>query len=183
MWECTGEEIGKEWLYHIGIPTDKIDELAANALNVVPVQMPRVDTYFICRKAGDRPNVVPDYVTNFAFLGEHVECGGSRECTFTTEMAIRTGMEAVYALCHVDRAVPEVYGSVYDVRWLLKATVDLRDGKGLNEDLELPLPEFLAKPVAKLADKGIAKLAKALDKTDIGLLLRRYGVFDYSKID
>ena len=183
MWECTGEEIGKEWLYHIGIPTDKIDELAANALNVVPVQMPRVDTYFICRKAGDRPNVVPDYVTNFAFLGEHVECGGSRECTFTTEMAIRTGMEAVYALCHVDRAVPEVYGSVYDVRWLLKATVDLRDGKGLNEDLELPLPEFLAKPVAKLADKGIAKLAKALDKTDIGLLMRRYGVFDYSKID
>ncbi len=183
MWDCTGAEIAAEWLYHIGIPTDKIDELAENAINCVPCQMPRVDTYFICRKEGDRPEVVPDGVKNFAFLGEHVECGGRRECTFTTEMAIRTGMEAVYNLCHVDRAVPEVYGSIYDVRWLLKATVDLRDGRPLNDGIELPVPAFLQAPVEKIVDAGINKFLKVIDKTEIAVLLRRFGVFDFSGID
>jgi DegV family protein with EDD domain len=37
-------------------------------------------------------------------------------------------MEAVYTLLNVDRGVPEVWGSVYDVRDLLDATVALRDG-------------------------------------------------------
>ena len=183
MKECTGEEITKEWLYHIGIPVEKIDELAANAVNTIPVMMPRVDTYFICRNKGDRPYVVPDGVTNFAFLGNHVECGGERETTFTTEMSIRTGMEGVYNLNKIDRAVPEVYGSVYDVRWLLKATVDLRDGCPLNANMELPGPAFIKKPLEKVADKGINKLLKKLDKTDLGVILRRYNVFDYSEVD
>ena len=183
MYDCTGEEIAKEWLYHIGIPVDRIDDLAANAINCVPCMMPRVDTYFIPREQGDRPYVVPDGVKNFAFLGEHVECGAGRETTFTTEMAIRTGMEAVYNLCHVERAVPEVYGSVYDVRWLMKATVDLRDGQPLNDGIELPLPEFLSKPADKLVNKIINKTLVKLDNTDIGKMLRTYKVFDYSEVD
>ena len=32
---------------------------------------------------------------------------------------MRTGMEAVYTLLNVDRGVPEVWGSVYDIRCLL----------------------------------------------------------------
>ena len=27
MRDCTGEEVCREWLYHIGVPTDQIDEL------------------------------------------------------------------------------------------------------------------------------------------------------------
>ena len=38
-------------------------------------------------------------------------------------------MEAVYTLCNVDRGVPEVWASVYDVRDLLYATSKLLDGK------------------------------------------------------
>ena len=49
---------------------------------------------------------------------------------------MRTGMEAVYTLLNVDRGVPEVWGSTYDVRDLLNATVQLRDGKKIT-DMEL----------------------------------------------
>ena len=49
---------------------------------------------------------------------------------------MRTGMEAVYTLLDIDRGVPEVWGSVYDVRDLLNATVKLRDGKRIT-DLDL----------------------------------------------
>lgn len=38
-------------------------------------------------------------------------------------------MEAVYGLFGVDRGVPEVWGSVYDIRELLDSSVKLMDGK------------------------------------------------------
>lgn len=59
---------------------------------------------------------------------------------FTTEYSIRTAMEAVYTLCNVDRGVPEVWGSVYDIRDLLYATSKLLDGK---KPLEFLLPSVL----------------------------------------
>ncbi len=127
MRECTGKEICMEWLYHIGVPTDQIEELAANSANTVPCMMPYIDAFFMPRAAGDRPDVVPEGAVNFAFLGQFAET--ERDTIFTTEYSIRTGMEAVYTLLNVDRGVPEVWGSVYDIRCLLDATVKLRDGK------------------------------------------------------
>lgn len=58
-------------------------------------------------------------------------------------------MEAVYGLLGVDRGVPEVWGSVYDVRELLDASVKLMDGVSPLE-LELPGPlNGLKKPLIK----------------------------------
>ena len=58
-------------------------------------------------------------------------------------------MEAVYGLCGVDRGVPEVWGSVYDIRDLLDSTVKLMDGRSPLE-IELPGPlEALKKPLIK----------------------------------
>ena len=51
---------------------------------------------------------------------------------------MRTGMEAVYRLLNIDRGVPEVWGSTYDIRALVDASVKLRDGRKLT-DMELPL--------------------------------------------
>ena len=62
------------------------------------------------------------------------------DTVFTTEYSIRTAMEAVYTLCNVDRGVPEVWGSVYDIRDLLYATSKLLDGK---KPLEFLLPSVL----------------------------------------
>ena len=58
-------------------------------------------------------------------------------------------MESVYGLLGVDRGVPEVWGSVYDIRNLLDSTVKLMDGKSPLE-MELPGPlNMLKKPLLK----------------------------------
>ena len=76
--------------------------------------MPYITAFFMPRSAGDRPDVIPDGCVNAAFLGQFAET--PRDTIFTTEYSVRTAMEAVYGLCGVDRGVPEVWGSVYDVR-------------------------------------------------------------------
>lgn len=180
MRDCNGKEIAAEWLYHIGVPEELIPELSSKkCVNCIPCMMPRVDTYFICRHEGDRPRVVPHGVTNFAFLGNHAEV--DRDTCFTTEMSIRTAMEGVYALCNVDRAVPEVYGSIYDIRWLLNSAIVLRDYRPLN-DFKLPVPKVLEKPVALLQKPIMNKILKKLNETDLGVLLKRLKVFDFGNL-
>ena len=163
MRECTGKEICMEWLYHIGVPADQIEELATNSANTVPCMMPYIDAFFMPRAAGDRPDVVPEGAVNFAFLGQFAET--ERDTIFTTEYSIRTGMEAVYTLLNVDRGVPEVWGSVYDIRCLLDATVKLRDDKKIT-DMEMPL-------VGKLALK---EALKKIEGTEVEKLLKEYNV-------
>lgn len=162
MRDCTGEEICEEWLYHIGVPEDKIHDLAANHCNTIPCMMPFVTAFFMPRQKDDRPLVRPKGSKNFAFIGQFAET--PRDTIFTTEYSMRTGMEAVYDLLDIERAVPEVWGSVYDVRDMLKAAVHMRDGK--------PLTEMEMNPIEKLAVKEMLKKVKG---TDIELILKEYG--------
>ena len=68
-------------------------------------------------------------------------------------------------LLGVDRGVPEVWGSVYDIRELLDSSVKLMDGKSPLE-IQLPGPlNALKKPVIKVV-KG----------TVIEKLLRDHGI-------
>lgn len=163
MRDCTGKEICEEWLYHLGVPEDQIEDMAANSANTVPCMMPYIDAFFMPRAAGDRPDIVPEGAVNFAFLGQFAET--ARDTIFTTEYSIRTGMEAVYTLLNVDRGVPEVWGSVYDIRCLLDATVKLRDGRKIT-DMEMPL-------VGKLAMK---EALKKIEGTEVEKLLKEYNV-------
>lgn len=163
MRDCSGMEICEEWLYHLGVPTDLIEDLAKNSANTVPVMMPFASAYFQPRKAGDRPDVVPAGSVNFAFIGNFAET--PRDTVFTTEYSIRTAMEAVYTLLQVDRGVPEVWGSVYDIRDLLDATAALRDGKKLT-DMELGFKERLA----------LKEILKKIDGTEVAKLLKEHQV-------
>ena len=163
MKECTGKEITAEWLYHLGIPVEDIERLSGEECNCTPTMMPYITAFFMPRAAGDRPDVIPDGSVNAAFLGQFAET--PRDTIFTTEYSVRTAMEAVYGLCGVDRGVPEVWGSVYDVRELLDSTVKLMDGKSPLE-MKLPMPfELLKKP-----------LLRKIDKTIVGKLLRDHDV-------
>lgn len=159
MKDCTGIEITQEWLYHIGVPEAQIHELAANAANCVPCMMPYVTSYFMPRAAGDRPNVVPDNCVNAAFIGNFAET--PRDTVFTTEYSVRTAMEAVYTLLDIDRGVPEVFGSAYDVRVLLDSTAKMMDGKKLTE-MELPPAVQLAAMtgVQKISHTRVMQLLK-----------------------
>ena len=141
MRECTGMEITQEWLYHLGVPAEDIPEMAEHSANCVPCMMPYVTAYFMPRAAGDRPAVVPEGCVNAAFIGNFAET--PRDTVFTTEYSVRTAMEAVYTLLDLDRGVPEVFGSAYDVRVLLDSTSKMMDGQKLT-DLKLPLSVKLA---------------------------------------
>ncbi|MGI6018519.1 MAG: oleate hydratase [Marvinbryantia sp.] len=163
MRECTGKEICMEWLYHIGVPEHEIEEMAENSANTVPVMMPYIDAFFMPRNDTDRPKIVPDGAKNFAFIGQFAET--ARDTIFTTEYSMRTGMEAVYTLLNVDRGVPEVWGSTYDVRDLLNAAVKLRDGLPLTEK-KLGLKEKLV----------LAKILDGIQNTDIEKILKEYHV-------
>jgi len=159
MQACTGEEITAEWLYHLGVPVQDIPELAATGARCVPVMMPYVTAFFMPRQAGDRPDVVPAGSVNFAFIGQFAETG--RDTIFTTEYSVRTPMEAVYRLLAVDRGVPEVFNSTYDIRSLLGATSRMRDGK----QVDVPGPSIVRKG-----------LLRKIDQTQIGELLKEYAL-------
>ncbi|MBL4933250.1 oleate hydratase [Clostridium paridis] len=137
MKECTGVEITEEWLYHMGVPENEIHEMATNSARCIPCMMPYITAFFMPRAKGDRPKVVPDGSENFAFIGQFSET--VRDTVFTTEYSVRTAMEAVYTLLNVDRGVPEVFGSVYDIRVLLDSTAKMMDGKK-PIDMKLPFP-------------------------------------------
>ena len=163
MRECTGKEICMEWLYHMGVPENEIEDMAEHSANTIPCMMSYITAFFMPRSAGDRPAVVPQGSVNFAFLGQFAET--VRDTIFTTEYSIRTGMEAVYTLLNIDRGVPEVWGSTYDIRDLLNATVQLRDGKKVT-DMDQRLLERLA----------LKAILRRVEGTDIEKLLKEYHV-------
>lgn len=156
MRDCTGREIAKEWLYQMGVPVNEIEELSSeDALICRPCMMPFITAFFLPRNGTDRPQVVPEGVTNFAFIGQFAEC--TRDTIFTTEYSVRTAMVAVYKLLNVDRGVPEVFGSVYDIRYLLKAAAYMRDKKPY--------------PVAKF-------IRKFVEGNELGRMMAQYGVIE-----
>ena len=80
---------------------------------------------------------------------------------------MRTGMESVYTLLNIDRGVPEVWGSKYDVREILRACYYAIDKKPLSE--------------AKLsfAEKELFRLIlKKTKGTDIELLMKESGLIE-----
>lgn len=165
MRDCTGEEICQEWLYHIGMDESKIKDYSENTCNTTTCFMPYINAFFQPRKNVDRPKVVPECAVNFAFIGQFAET--PRDTIFTTEYSMRTGMESVYTLLNVDRGVPEVWGSQYDIRELLRAAYYAVDKKKINE---LPL-NFKEKMLLKTVLKNV-------EGTDLELLLRDIGLID-----
>lgn len=161
MKDCTGYEITQEWLYHMGVPVDQIDEMAMHSANCIPCMMPYVTAYFMPRAEGDRPNVVPAGCVNAAFIGNFAET--PRDTVFTTEYSVRTAMEAVYTLLNVDRGVPEVFASAYDVRIMLDSTAKMMDGKKLT-DMPLPIEQQMM----------VAGLMQKFGKTVVMDLLKEY---------
>ena len=161
--ECTGKEVCQEWLYHIGINKDEIEQYSEKC-NTTTCYMPYINAFFQPREEKDRPLVVPNGAVNFAFIGQFAET--PRDTIFTTEYSIRTGMEAAYTLLNIDRAVPEVWGSKYDVRELLRACYYAVDKKSVEE---LPL-SFVEKQFVKVVEKKVKD-------TDLEILLKESGLF------
>jgi oleate hydratase len=76
-------------------------------------------------------------------------------------------MESVYTLLNIDRGVPEVWGSKYDVRELLRACYYAIDKKPIT-DVKL---SFKEKELLKV-------ITKRVKGTDIELLLKESGLLE-----
>ncbi|BBE29931.1 oleate hydratase [Tepiditoga spiralis] len=128
MSECTGEELLREVLYHLNVEGELMEEIVDSAI-VIPVMMPYITSQFMPRVKGDRPDVVPEGSVNLAFLGQFAEI--KDDCVFTVEYSVRSAIMGVYKLLNLEKEVPEIYPSQYDVRALTAATKTLYSGKPL----------------------------------------------------
>ena len=128
MCDCTGEELATELLYHMGVKETEMASIL-KTLNVIPCMLPYITSQFMPRVKGDRPDVVPVGSRNLAFLGQYAEIPG--DCVFTVEYSIRSAMMAVYTLLNLEKSVPEIYPSKYDIRVVTAATKTLYSGRPL----------------------------------------------------
>lgn len=128
MSDCNGEELLRELLYHLNIEEGQMQEIVDSAI-VIPVMMPYITSQFMPRLKGDRPEVVPEGSVNFAFLGQFAEI--KDDCVFTVEYSVRSAVMGVYKLLKLDKEVPEVYPSRFDVRVLANAVKTLNSGRPL----------------------------------------------------
>jgi oleate hydratase len=122
MSECTGAEILTELFAHLGI-RDAMAPLMGR-MRCVPCRMPYIDSEFMPRAPGDRPAVVPEGSTNFAFLGQFVEVPD--DCVFTVEYSVRTAQTAVFSLLGLEREPTPIYRGAHDIHVLLGALAALR---------------------------------------------------------
>ncbi|MEG0627988.1 MAG: oleate hydratase [Enterococcus sp.] len=157
--QCSGQEIVQELMYHLGVPEADIKKFSEESCVVVPVYMPFITSYFMLREPGDRPLVIPNGSENLAFIGNFAET--ERDTVFTTEYSVRTAMEAVYSFLDIERGVPEVYASAYDIRTLANSVYYLSDRKKLSE-MDLPYVEkkVLEHFVKKVEDTYIGDVLK-----------------------
>ena len=119
MAECTGREMLEELWYHLKIQDLMKPSMEARRVNCIPVAMPYVDSLFMPREGGDRPDVLPKGAINFAFLGQFAEA--PTDCVFTVEYSVRTAQMAVYGLFETGKEVMPVYDSIHKPEILVRA--------------------------------------------------------------
>lgn len=121
MQDCSGEEILTELFSHLKM-TDKMKPaIEAGKINCRPTMMPFIDSAFMPRSPGDRPDVVPTGATNFAFLGQFAEVPD--DCVFTVEYSVRTAQTAVYTHFDTGKKVLPVYVGGRKLRSLVNAVI------------------------------------------------------------
>ena len=119
MSQCNGEEILEELWYHLKIQQLMKPVVGSGKVNCIPVAMPFIDSLFMPCGRGDRPEVLPQGTTNFAFLGQFAEL--NKDCLFTVEYSVRSAQTAVYGLFDCDKDVIPVYDSIHNPKVIIKA--------------------------------------------------------------
>jgi len=129
MSECSGRELLQELLYHFGIDENEMQEYVDECI-VIPAMMPYITSQFMPRVKGDRPEVIPEGSVNLAFLGQFCEI--KDDCVFTVEYSVRSAIMAVYTFLGLEKSVPEIYPSRYDIRALAAAVKTMKtDDEGI----------------------------------------------------
>lgn len=101
MSDCTGAEVLQELCGHL-----RFDLKTVASANCIPCCMPYITSMFMPRALGDRPLPVPEFTSNFAFIGQFVEI--PLDTVFTVEFSVRAAQIAVYQLLGITKPVPPV---------------------------------------------------------------------------
>jgi oleate hydratase len=117
MSDCSGEEIMLELIGHLKFTTHQ-EAILAEA-NCIPCMLPYITAEFLTRQKGDRPLVIPEGSTNFAFLGQF--CEMPDDVVFTVEYSVRSAQTAVYELLGLDKIPPAQYKGLHDVNVMYQA--------------------------------------------------------------
>ena len=123
MSDCSGRELLQELLFHFGIAEGDMQEYIDECI-VIPAMMPYITSQFMPRVKGDRPEVIPEGSVNLAFLGQYCEI--KDDCVFTVEYSVRSAIMAVYSFLKLNKKVPAIYASQYDIRALATATKTMK---------------------------------------------------------
>jgi oleate hydratase len=124
MSECSGKEMLEELWHHLKIQDLMKPIVESGKVNCIPVAMPFIDSLFMPRTLGDRPDVLPNGTTNFAFLGQFAEIPD--DCVFTVEYSVRSAQTAVYGLFQTEKDVLPIYDSIHKPEVLIKAVNAIR---------------------------------------------------------
>jgi oleate hydratase len=119
MSACNGREILEELWCHLKIQDVMQPVVRAGKVRCIPVAMPFIDSLFMPCARGDRPAVLPQGATNFAFLGQFADV--PVDCVFTVEYSVRCAQTAVYGLFETGKRVLPVHDSIHQPGVLLKA--------------------------------------------------------------
>ncbi|AKF24838.1 oleate hydratase [Sulfurovum lithotrophicum] len=150
MSECSGRELLEELLYHLGIDANEMQAYLDECI-VIPAMMPYITSQFMPRVKGDRPKVIPEGSVNLAFLGQFCEIEG--DCVFTVEYSVRSAIMAVYHFLNLEKPVPEIYPSQYDIRALAAAVKTMKpDDEGIVQRL---IENVIRKKLANTTFEGL----------------------------
>lgn len=117
--DCTGMEILEEILQSLPMDEGTRQKCREEVVAAIPVAMPYIDSQFLPRAEGDRPQVVPEGSTNLGFTGQF--CEMPEDVVFTEEYSVRAARTAVYRLLGMHKEVTPVKPIRYDVRMILAA--------------------------------------------------------------
>lgn len=150
MSECSGRELLQELLYHFGISESDMQEYIDECI-VIPAMMPYITSQFMPRVKGNRPEVIPENSVNLAFLGQFSEI--KDDCVFTVEYSVRSAIMAVYSFLKLEKNVPEIYASQYDIRALATATKTMKsEHEGIGKKI---IESIIKKKLANTTFEGL----------------------------
>lgn len=102
MVSCSGEEIFRELLSHLGFPTDPL----LSSSITIPCIMPLGTSMLLSRSHHERPTVTPHETTNLGLIGQYVEIPGDAACSL--EYSVRGAQMAVFKLMGLPHGPPKV---------------------------------------------------------------------------